>query len=89
MVAAIVPSCLQKYWLSKADRGAKPFALQLYSKTTESSVDKGALDGTLPAALLSASQKSREKSEMGLRSAGSGVFGAGSDRRLASSENDV
>ena len=75
MVAAIVPSCLQKYWLSKADRGAKPFALQLYSKTTESSVDKGALDGTLPAALLSASQKSREKSEMGLRSAGSGVFG--------------
>ena len=87
MVAAIVPSCLQKYWLSKADRGAKP--LQLYSKTTESSVDKGALDGTLPAALLSASQKSRENSEMGLRSAGSGVFGAGSDRRLATSENDV
>ena len=89
MVAAIVPSCLQKYWLSKADRGAKPFALQLYSKTTESSVDKGALDGTLPTALLSASQKSREKSEMGLRRAGSGVFGAGSDRRLAASENDV
>lgn len=89
MVAAIVPSCLQNYWLSKADRGAKPFALRLYSKTTESSVDKGALDGTLPADLLSASQKSREKSEMGLRSAGSGVFGAGSDRRLAASENDV
>lgn len=89
MVAAIVQSCLQKYWLSKADRGAKPFALQLYSKTTESSVDKGALDRTLPTALLSASQKSREKSEMGLRSAGSGVFGAGSDRRLAASENDV
>ena len=50
--------------------------MQLYSKTTESSVDKGALDGTLPAALLSASQKSREKSETGLRSAGSGVSGA-------------
>lgn len=89
MVAAIVQSCLQKYWLSKADRGAKPFALQLYSKTTESSVDKGALDGTLPADLLSASQKSREKSETGLRSAGSGVFGAGSDRRRAASENDA
>lgn len=89
MVAAIVQSCLQKYWLSKTDRGAKPFALRLYSKTTESSEDRAVLDGTLPASPPTASQKSREKSETGLRSAGSGVFGAGPDRRRATSENDA
>ena len=89
MVAAIVQSCLQKYWLSKTDQGAKPFALRLYSKTTESSEDRAVLDGTLPAFPPTASQKSRETSETGLRRAGSGVFGAGPDRRRATSENDA